>query len=75
MLRDRSVSRVFSFFGFRLTTQAQSSNDFVVLLYVNAFQVIEHASALRDHLQQAAPRMIVLLMRLEMFGEFVNALT
>ena len=47
----------------------------MVLRYIRAFQVIKHTSALRDHLQQAAPRMIVLLMCLEMLGEFVNALT
>ena len=75
LLRDRSVSLAFSFFRSQLTTQTQPSHDFVVMLYVRPFQVIEHTSALRDHLQQAAPRMIVLLMRLEMLGEFVNALT
>ena len=68
-----------SLFGYslrlRLTTQTQSSDDFVVLLDVRLLQVIEQTSAMRDHLQQAAPRMIVLLVCLEMLGEFVNALT
>jgi hypothetical protein len=58
-----------------LTTQTQSSDDFVVLLYVRLLQVIEQTSAMRDHLEQAAPRMIVLLMYLEMLGEFVDTLT
>jgi len=61
--------------GEQLTTQTQSSNDFVVLLYVRLFQVIKHTSALRNHLQQSAPRMIIFLVRLEMLGELVNALT
>ena len=30
---------------------------------------------MRDHLEQAAPRMVVLLMYFEMLGEFVNTLT
>ena len=56
-------------------TQPESSNDFVVLLYVRFLQVCEQTSAMLDHFQQAAPRMIVLLVCLEMLGEFVNALT
>jgi len=56
-------------------TQPESSNDFVVLLYVYLLQVLEQTAAMLDHFQQAAPRMIVLLVRLEMLGEFVNAPT
>ena len=56
-------------------TQSESSNDFVVLVYVRLLQVLEQTSAMLDHFQQAAPRMIVLLVCLEMLGEFVNALT
>jgi len=47
----------------------------VVLLYVRLLQVIEQTSAMRDHLEQAASRMVVLLMYLEMLGEFVDTLT
>jgi hypothetical protein len=47
----------------------------VVLAYVRLLQVIEQTSAMLDHLQQAAPRMIVLFVRLEMLGEFANPLT
>jgi hypothetical protein len=75
LLRDRSVSGVLVSSGKQLTTQTQSSHDFVVLLYVRLFQVIKHTSALRNHLQQSAPRVIVFLVRLEMLGELVNALT
>jgi hypothetical protein len=46
----------------------------VVLAYVRLLQVIEQTSAMLDHLQQAAPRMIVLFVRLEMLGEIVNSL-
>ena len=66
---------LYLFFWFRLMTQSQSFNDFVVLAYVRLLQVIEQTSAMLDHLQQAAPRMIVLFVRLEMLGEFANPLT
>jgi hypothetical protein len=55
--------------------QSQSSHDFVVLLDVRLLQVVEQLSAMLDHFQQSAPRMIVLLVSLEMFGEFADALT
>ena len=58
-----------------LTTQTKSVNDFVVTLDVCLLQVVEQTPALRDHLQQSAPRMIILLMSFEMLGEFVDALT
>ena len=56
-------------------TQPESSNDFVILLNVRFLQVIEQTSAMLDHLQQSASRMVVLLVCLEVLGEFVNALT
>jgi hypothetical protein len=56
-------------------TQSQALNDFVVLAYVRLLQIIEQTSAILDHLQQPAPRMIVLFVRLEMLGEFANPLT
>jgi len=56
-------------------TQSQALNDFVVLAYVRLLQIIEQTSAILDHLQQPAPRMIVLFVRLEMLGEFVYPLT
>ena len=36
---------------------------------VGALEVIEQLAALRDHLEQAAPRMIVLHMGLEVIGQ------
>ena len=58
-----------------LTPQSQPAHYVVVLLDVRLFQVIEQTSSMRDHLEQAASRMIVLLVRLEMLGEFGDALT
>ena len=58
-----------------LTAQTQTSHYLVVALYISALQVIQHTPPLRDHLKQAAPRVIILLMNLEMFGKLVNSLT
>lgn len=55
--------------------QPESSNDFVILLNVRLLQVTEQTPAMLDHLQQSASRMVVLLVCLEVLGEFVNALT
>ena len=46
----------------------------MVALNVCSFHIIEQTSTLRDHLEQAAPRVIVLLMDFEMFGELVDPL-
>jgi len=46
----------------------------MIALNVYALEVIEKTSALRDHLEQAAPRMVIFLMRLEMLGQLINAL-
>ena len=58
----------------KLTAQSQTTHDFVVTLDVRLLQIIEQAPSLRDHLQQSPARMIVLLVDLEMLGEFVDAL-
>lgn len=76
--RFRRFSRFFSCFMptiDSLTPQSQPAHYFVVLLDVYLLQVIEQTSSVRDHFQQAAPRVIVFLVRLEMLGEFVNPLT
>ncbi len=59
---------------FNLTTQAKPFHHFVITLYVRALQVIKQTSALRDHLEQPAPRVIVFLVCFEMFREMVDAL-
>jgi len=58
-----------------LPAQTQTANHLVVAFDIRAFQVIQQTPALRDHFQQAAPRMIVLLVGLEMLSEVVNPLT
>ena len=45
----------------------------MVALDVDSFQIIEQAATLRDHLQQASPGMVVLFVRPEMLGKFVDA--
>jgi len=46
----------------------------VIALNVHALEVVQKTPALRDHLEQAAPRMVIFLVRLEMLGQLVNAL-
>lgn len=58
----------------RLAAQAEAFDQLVVLLNVPALQVVEHAATLRDHLEQAAPRVVVFLVRSEVLGELVDAL-
>jgi hypothetical protein len=57
-----------------LTTKAQTRHHLVVTFDICTLQIIQHTSALRDHLEQAAPRVVVLLMYLEVLGELVNSL-
>lgn len=57
-----------------LPAQPQTIDDFMVTLNVRSLQVIEQTPSLRDHFQQAAPRMIILLVSLEMLGQVVNSL-
>ena len=46
----------------------------MVALDVCTLQIIEQTAALRDHLEQAPPRVVILLMDFEMFGELVDPL-
>jgi hypothetical protein len=55
-----------------LTAQAETVNQIMIGFYIAAFQIIEQTSALRDHLEQATPRMIIFLVRSEMFGQIVD---
>ena len=57
-----------------LPPQTQSIHYLVVALNVRPLQVIQQTPSLRDHFQQAAPRMIILLVSLEVLGQFVNSL-
>jgi len=58
-----------------LPPQAQTIDYFMIAFDVCAFQIIEQTPSLLDHFQQAAPRMIILLVSLEMLGQVVNSLT
>ena len=69
----RSTAAVRSDALISLATQAEAADQFVVLLDVPAFEVIEQAASLRDHLEQSAPRVVVFLVRFEVLGELVNA--
>ena len=59
--------------GSNLLSQTETTNQLVIATDVNALQIVEHAAALADHLKQAAPRVIVFLVRLEMIGQFIDA--
>ena len=67
------VSR-YTFGTFLLSTKAKASHYLMVALDVCTLQIIEQTASLRDHLEQAAPRVIVLFMDFEMFGELVDPL-
>jgi hypothetical protein len=46
----------------------------MVALDVCTLQIIEQTASLRDHLEQAAPRVIILFVDFEVFGKLVNPL-
>ncbi len=73
-LGDRRLSRFYNTLTARklLTTQAKTADDLVIALYVRALEVVQQTPALRDHLEQAAPRVVVL--GFEMLGQLVDAL-
>src|SRR6185437_6297833 len=54
-------------------TQAETADQRLVALGVLALQVTEQAAAMVDHLQKATTRMMVLLVRLEMVGQLLDA--
>jgi hypothetical protein len=56
-----------SFFD-QLPAKAETSHYLVVAFNVCALQIIQQTPALRDHLEQAAPRVVVLFVGLEVFG-------
>ena len=65
-----SCSLAFSF----LLAKAQASYHLVVTLNVCALQIIQQTSTLRDHLEQAAPRVVILFMDFEVLGKLVDSL-
>lgn len=57
-----------------LMSQTQLFHNFVIPLDIDFLQIRKQTTPLLDHLQQPAPRMMVLLMRLEMLGKFGDSL-
>ena len=53
----------------RLATNTETANQLAVALYIATLHVIEQTAALADHLEEAAPRGVVLHVRLEVLGE------
>ena len=46
----------------------------MITLDICALEIVQKTSALRDHLEQAAPRMVIFLVRFEVLGQLVDAL-
>lgn len=57
-----------------LLSQAETTNQFVITIDIATLQIIQQTAALANQFEQSTARMIVFLMRLEMIGEFVDAL-
>lgn len=57
-----------------LLTKAQTSHYLVVSLDVCALQIIQQTATLRDHFEQAAPRVVIFLVDFEVFGKLVDSL-
>src|SRR5262245_36055801 len=58
----------------QLFSQTKTIDQVVITVDVTTLQIIKKAAALADQLQQSAARMIVLLVSLEMVGQFIDAL-
>src|SRR5260221_44693 len=58
----------------RSAPQAQTFDQRFVALRVRRLDIVEQLSTRLDHLDEAAARMVVLAMRLEVFGQVVDAL-
>src|SRR6185503_8063859 len=58
----------------RLLAQVEATDERAVALDVVPLQVIELPAALRDELEQTTPRVVVLLVGLEVLGERIDTL-
>jgi hypothetical protein len=72
--RDSKISRFWFFLVNLLPPQTQTIHYLMVALNIRTLQVVEQTPSLRDHFQQAAPRVIILLVSLEMLGQVGNSL-
>src|SRR5690606_23531676 len=66
VLRRRPIST--------LAAQAETADQRLITRFVNALDIVEKATTLRNQLQEAATRMIVILVALEVFGEVGDTL-
>src|SRR5262249_18598989 len=55
------------------TTEIELLDQRLVVIGVLVLQVVEEASTLADHLEQATPRMVVVLVQLKVLRESANA--
>src|SRR6186997_3660309 len=71
-LRQLSVARVPGDPG--LLADAEALDQIRVAVRILALQIIQEAAALADQLQEAAARVVILGVRLEMFGQIADPL-
>jgi hypothetical protein len=57
-----------------LTPETQIGDQLQVTLVLGAGQIVQESSALADHLEQPAARVIVVLVASQMFGQGIDAL-
>ena len=57
-----------------LFAKAQTSHYLVIALNVCTLQIIQQTTTLRDHLEQTAPRVVILLVNFEVFRKLVDPL-
>src|SRR5688500_1503678 len=55
-----------------LVTKSKGLNELPIPLEISLLHVLEQAAAASDHLQEALPAVVVLLMRTEVIGEVVD---
>src|SRR5581483_8451905 len=55
-----------------LAADSQTLDDLLIALLVPVLDVVEKPAAQAHHLEQAAPRMVVVLVQLEVFGEPID---
>ena len=56
-----------------LLSDAEPIDHVMVAINIAPLQVIKHAAPLADEFQQAAPRVIILDVSLEMLGQFIDS--
>src|ERR1017187_3645524 len=61
--------------AFWLLADTEFADDVAVAIGIVRLQVVQKAAALADQLQKTAPGSVVLLVRLEVFGQFADART